>query len=314
MAKPRKPWLDLSVYFAVRIVVAFLQALPLDQAKALARMLAWVIYHADKRHRNVAHDNLSHAFPELADDFAKRDRIVREVLIHFCSLLVEIVHLPRMMHSRNWRNFLDLGNNPIIVDALLKDRPLMIVTGHLGNWEMAGYSLGLLGFTTHAIARTLDNPHLEKFLRNFRERTGQKVLAKKGDFDQMQEILAKGGTIATLADQDAGPRGQFVEFFGRPASTHKAVALLALEYKVPMAVVGVPRVARPMKYQVICEDLIDPLDYEGRPDAVQAITQRYTSALERMIRKYPEQYFWLHRRWKHQPVARKAKAKPAQAA
>lgn len=311
MAKTRRLWLDFTIYFAVRVVIALIQAVPLEGAKSLARLLAWFIYHADKRHRNVAHDNLACAFPELAANFPKRDRIVREVLAHFCTLIVEIVHLPRVMHSRNWRQFLDLGDNPVIVDALLKDRPLMIVTGHLGNWEMAGYSLGLLGFTTHAIARVLDNPFLEKFLRDFRERTGQKVLAKKGDFDQMQEILAKGGTIATLADQDAGARGQFVDFFGRPASTHKAIALLALEYKVPMAVVGVPRVGWPMKYRVICEDLIDPLEYADRPDAVHAITQRYTSALERLIRKYPEQYFWLHRRWKHQPPVRKSKAKQA---
>lgn len=307
MAKKEKPLLNYLVYLAIRIVVAALQAIPLEAGKSLARALAWLIYKVDKRHRQVAHENLALAFPELAEDFPARDRIVRKVLEHFCTLLIEIVHLPRIMNSRNWRKFLDLGDSPIIVDALLKNRPLMIVTGHFGNWEMAGFSLGLLGFTTHAIARTLDNPHLENFLRSFRERTGQKLLAKKGDFDQMTNILAAGGTIATLADQDAGPRGQFVDFFGRPASTHKAIALLAMEFNVPMAVVGVPRVGKPMKYQVICEDIIDPQEYEGRPDALHAITQRYTSALERMIRKYPEQYFWLHRRWKHQPPVKKSK-------
>ena len=79
-----------------------------------------------------------------------------------------------------------------IVGCLLSDQPLLIVTGHFGNWEIAGYALGLLGFKTYAIARTLDNPYVEKFLRKFRQKTGQRLLAKKGDFDQMQEILEAG--------------------------------------------------------------------------------------------------------------------------
>jgi len=307
VAKKEIPLLNYFIYLLVRLFVCAIQAIPLETGKSFATGLAWLIYQLDKRHRQVAHDNLTLAFPELVNDYHKRDKIVRKVLQHFCTLLIEIVHLPRIMNNRTWRDFLDLGDNPIIVEALLKKRPLMIVTGHLGNWEMAGFSLGLLGFTTHAIARTLDNPYLEKFLKDFRERTGQKLLAKKGDFEQMTHILAAGGTIATLADQDAGPRGQFVQFFGRPASTHKAIALLAMEFNVPMAVVGVPRIGKPMKYKVICEDLIDPEEYAGRPDALHAITQRYTSALERMIRKYPEQYFWLHRRWKHQPPVKKSK-------
>jgi KDO2-lipid IV(A) lauroyltransferase len=184
---------------------------------------------------------------------------------------------------------------------------LLLVTGHFGNWELGGYVLGLLGFTTYAIARTLDNPYLDDFLRSFREHTGQKVLAKNDDFANIQGVLASRGVLATLADQDAGARGPFVDFFGRPASTHKAVALLALEYNVPMVVIGTPRVGEPMKYQVVAEEGIRPEEYEGRPDAVQAITQRFTAALERIVRRFPEQYFWLHRRWKHQPVPRKHK-------
>lgn len=312
MAKQRKPLVDILVYLAVRMVVCALQALPLETARGIARSLAWLIFQLDKRHRQVARDNLVHAFPSLATQPKKLDNLVYRVLCHFCQLMVEIIHLPRLMHVRSWRDYMDLGGDERMVQALLSKRPLMIVTGHFGNWEMAGYSLGALGFKTHAIARVLDNPHLEKYLRNFRERTGQKVLAKKGDFDQMEGILAQGGVIATLADQDAGPRGQFVEFFGRPASTHKAVALMALEYKVPLAVVGVPRVGPALKYRVECEDFIYPEDYQNRPDAVKAITQRYTSALERIIRRHPEQYFWLHRRWKHQPMEKKVK-KPAAA-
>ncbi len=182
------------------------------------------------------------------------------------------------------------------------------MTGHFGNWELGGYTLGLLGFSTFAIARKLDNPYLNDFLlHRFRQRTGQRILYKDGDFERIQAVLAGGGAIATLGDQDAGRRGQFVDFFGRPASTHKAVALLALEFDAVMAVIGVPRFGEPMRYEVRVEEVILPEEYAGRPDAVRAITQRFTAALERMVRRAPEQYFWLHRRWKHEPPVRKAK-------
>jgi len=135
--------------------------------------------------------------------------------------------------------------------------------------------------------------------------------------------IAASGVIATLADQDAGQRGQFVEFFGRPASTHKAVALLALEFNTSLLVLGVPRVGEgefnghrfeaPERYRIILSDYIDPEEYAGRPDAVKAITQRYTTALERVIRVAPEQYFWLHRRWKHQPKKPPTKSRGADA-
>ena len=98
-----------------------------------------------------------------------------------------------------------------------------------------------------------------------------------------------------------------LDYFGRPASTHKAVALLSLEFRVPVLVVGMPRVGEPMRYRQVCADLILPEEFDGRPDAVKAITQRYSSALERLVRAAPEQYLWLHRRWKHQPPPKKSK-------
>jgi Kdo2-lipid IVA lauroyltransferase/acyltransferase len=301
--KKRSKVVDYLVYLVARVVVCVLQALPFEAACLAARGLAWLAHRVDKRHREVARENLQKAFPGRYSE-AEVDRMVRAVYRHFCTLLVEIVHIPRKLHLTNWKQYIDLDNGHRIIDCLLSGRPLLIVTGHFGNWEMAGYALGLFGFTTHAIARPLDNPYLDDFLRSFRERTGQKLLAKNGDFDQIEQLLQSGGVIATLADQDAGQRGLFVDFFGRPASTHKAVALMALEHNVPMVVVGVPRLADG-KYHIIPADAIFPEDYGKSLDAVKAITQRFTSDLEALIRHAPEQYFWVHRRWKHQPLPRR---------
>src|SRR6266404_444301 len=237
--KKRSPVVDFLVYAVIRGAVCVLQALSFETACRFAGFLAWLAHRVDKRHRLVARENLEKAFPGTYSP-AEIDELVRGIYRHFCRVLIEILFIPRKLHFANWRQSIELHDGPRMVDALLSGRPLLLVTGHFGNWEMAGYALGLLGFTTHAVARPLDNPYLDRFLRSFREKTGQKILAKKGDFDQMQALLDRGGVIATLADQDAGQRGLFVDFFGRPASTHKAIALMALEYQVPIVVATTP--------------------------------------------------------------------------
>jgi KDO2-lipid IV(A) lauroyltransferase len=306
MAKARSAVTDYAVYLVIRLVVCVIQIFSFESGCTFACFLAWLAYRIDRRHRAAALENLAHAFPGRWTE-AERDRMVRAVYSHFCRLLIEIIHLPRRLHINNWRQYLELVNGRELVGSLLSGRPLLIVTGHFGNWEMAGFALGLLGFRSYAVARPLDNPHLDDFLRQFRERTGQKLLAKHGEVVRMVDILKEGGVIATLADQDAGQRGLFVDFFGRLASTHKAIALLALENAVPLLVVLAENVGAPLHYQLIAEELILPEEYTSRPDAVRTMTQRFTSALERGIRRAPQQYFWLHRRWKHQPQPRKGK-------
>jgi KDO2-lipid IV(A) lauroyltransferase len=312
MAKTRNKYADYAVYLLVRIVVCVLQCLSFRAACKVATGLAWLLYHIDRRHRLVAVDNLRHAFGEGYDE-AQRERLTRMVYWHFCTMLMEIVHLPRMLRPQNWKRHIRLRDCDPMLGLLLSRRPVLVVGAHFGNWELGGYTLALFGFTTHAIARPLDNPYVDAFLRRFRQRTGQTILDKHGDFDQMQKVLASNGIMLTLGDQDAGQRGLFVDFFNRPASTHKAIALLALEYNVPMLIMSSPRTHAPRggsalwRYDIWGGDIIYPEEYQGRPDAVRAITQRFSSVLQRMISCYPEQYFWLHRRWKHQPKAKKAK-------
>lgn len=308
MAKPRKPLVDLAVYAAIRAVVCVLQAVPLRVALGFGRCLALVAYRLDKRHREVARDNLRHAFPDRCADPVECDRLVRACYTHFCTMAVELAIIARRMHLHNWRAFGTPRHFERIVVPVIGDRPVLLVTAHYGNWEVAGYVTGVVGITSYAIARDLDNPHLDRFMRRFRQKTGQTILSKTGDFDKITAVLQGGGIVATLGDQDAGPKGLFVDFFNRPASTHKAVALLALEHDALMVVLGVPRVASPMKFSLDIEEVIDPRDFAGRSDGIKAVTERFTRAIERLVRRHPEQYFWLHRRWKHQPPARKPRS------
>jgi Kdo2-lipid IVA lauroyltransferase/acyltransferase len=300
-SKKRNRWLDYLAYLAVRFVVAFAQMLSIEQSYALARLLAWLIYKVDARHRKVGIDNLVQAFGDRFTE-RERDQIVRGVYRHFCMMLMEILHAPRKLHLENWRASVELAGLAPVMDHLISgDRPLIVLTGHYGNWELAGFLFGMFGFPTVAVARTLDNPYLERYLREFRERTGQSLIPKTGGFDQMIEVLQKNRALTFLADQDAGQRGLFVDFFGHPASTHKAIALLAIEHQAPVAVGVARRIGPGFRYEIRCEDLIDPAELSGSADDVRILTQRFTTALERLIRQDPTQYLWLHRRWKHQP-------------
>lgn len=309
MARRRRRSLDLLVYLAVRLVVCLVQSLPWEWAEAFTDTLAWLAYRVDRRHRRVAEDNLARAFPVLG--LAARDRLVRDVYRHCCRVVVEMTLLPRKLRATTVESRVYCPNAADYERALAlveSGRPIILVTGHFGNWEVLSYALGLAGYRGAVIARPLDNPWLNQFLRRFRASTGQRILAKDGDYPEIQATLARGEGLGVLVDQDAGQRGLFVDFFGRPASTYKAIALLSLEYRAPILVLGAARTATPFRYRIDVGGFIFPEEYDDRPDAVRAITQRFTTALEQMIRRCPDQYFWLHRRWKHQPQPRKAKA------
>ncbi len=117
-------------------------------------------------------------------------------------------------------------------------------------------------------------------------------------------VLRGGGVLSFLADQDAGQRGLYVDFFGRPASTHKAIALLAIEHNAPIVVGYARRIGHEFRYEVGCADVIFPEEWTGTAEDARILTQRYTKAIETIVRRDPDQYLWLHRRWKHQPKPR----------
>jgi KDO2-lipid IV(A) lauroyltransferase len=227
---------------------------------------------------------------------------VYAVYEHFCRVAVEIAHIPRKVHRWNWKRRVDLFNTHEAMSAFLDDRPTIVVTGHFGNWEVAGHFIGLIGIGGTAIARDLDNPFLDRFLRRYREYSGQTIVSKNGEFDKIKSVLTSSQVLITVGDQSAGPRGCFVDFFGRPASTHKSIALLAMQYDAAIIVGFAVRNGNGLHYSMGCSSVIDPRDFaEGKEKIVQ-ITQAFTKELETAIRANPEQYLWLHGRWKHQPA------------
>ncbi len=292
----RQQIVDFLVYVVVRILICIVQAMRMETGHRLARKLAWLFCDVLHVRGGVVDDNLAHAFPEMSP--GERLRLARRMWEHLFLLVLEVAHTPRKIHETNWRDYVQLTNKDQLVRFLLDDRPVLIVTAHLGNFEVGGYVLGILGFPTYTVARTLDNPYLDQFINRFRGGTGQHIIPKNGGYDRIVEVLSRGGTMTFLADQYAGSKGCWVEFFGRPASAHKAIALLALDNNARMSVSAVRRLDRPMQFELINYAMIDPHEVGNSVGTIRSLTQWYTTRLEELIRRAPDQYWWLHRRWK----------------
>ncbi len=306
MSKKNRPWVvDYAVYLLVRLLISVFQGLPVASALNFARFAARLTYRIDRRHRLVAADNLRHAFPHL-DEF-EVDQMIRYTYKHLYEMVMEVAMLPRKLHRSTLRKYVhhvDQADYHRCLSWGFSSRPTLTVTGHFGSWEALNFALGLEGMRATVIARALDNRYLDRYVRQLRGRTGMEMVDKNGSMEDVVATLARGGNVGLVVDQDAGPRGLFVNFFGRPASTFKSIALLAMEYRAVILVAGCVRGGAPLHYQLSLEDEILTEDYLDDPDAVRKITERFTAALERMVRRHPGQYFWLHRRWKSQPKRR----------
>jgi len=307
-------------YVGFRLVACVIDCLSVRQVIRCAETMAWVMTRVVPKkiaRYEVAKANLKTAFGNEKTS-AEIDQIIYRMWVHLFRLVAEIIQFPRKLTLENCRESVVFRNRDAAVVALNSGRPVFVLGGHFGNWEASMAAFGVFGFKFGVVARKLDNPYLHKWFTKAREGTGHKLLLKQGGWDGMVDILEHGGNLGLLCDQDAGRRGVFVDFFGKPASTNKSLALMAIEYNA-LIVVGYGRrlpdhldESRWVRYEIGCEEIIDPSDYKDG-DQVREITEHYSRALERVVRRAPEQYFWVHRRWKSEPGMKRKKKKKAQA-
>jgi KDO2-lipid IV(A) lauroyltransferase len=175
---------------------------------------------------------------------------------------------------------------------------VILLCGHYGNFELCNYMMGVLGFHTYAIARPLDNVILDRFLLTFRSASGQHIIPKDGCAPKLDALMAAGGALGFLVDTHAGPKGCYVNFFGRPASTHKAIAVFAKGYQAPMVFCFGRRNGGIMRHDIGGVDQIDVRALPVSETGIQELTEWFTARLESTIRVDPTQYWWVHRRWK----------------
>ncbi|HUG68268.1 MAG TPA: lysophospholipid acyltransferase family protein [Pirellulaceae bacterium] len=289
-------------YVAVRVVICIIQALRIETCQTFARMAAPIFNDVIRLRGAVVEDNLRNVFPDMTH--SERRRISRQMWEHLFLLVCEIAHAPRKIHRGNWRDHVSFRGRREIVRYLIDPRPSVLITGHFGNFELGGFITGLLGFPSFTVARTLDNPYLDCYINSFRGANGQFILPKQGSSGQVQAVLASGGILSLLGDQHAGPKGCWVEFLGRLASCHKAIALFPMTSGAPLLAVATTRLGAPMKFEISLLGVLDPEKTQAAVSSVPGVTKWYNERLEDAIRLQPEQYWWVHRRWKGTPPKR----------
>jgi Kdo2-lipid IVA lauroyltransferase/acyltransferase len=293
---------DYLAYLLVRLLICVAQAVRIETCAVVARWLAILTSDWIPLRGPVIEENLRLAFPELSAE--DRRRLTRRMWGHLFLMLAEIAQAPRKIHDTNWRQYIRFKNKRPMMRTLFDNRPKVVVSGHFGNFELAGYTLGLFGFETYSVVRPLDNRFLDRFIRQFRTATGQHILAKNGSAGEIAELLSRRRMLSVLADQNAGSKGCRVDFFGRPASTHKAIALFSLANDAPLLVGFARRLDRPLEYEMGFDAVADPRQLNSSQSGVVELTQWFTHCLEQLIRGAPDQYWWIHRRWKDNRPAR----------
>ncbi|CAN5905980.1 lysophospholipid acyltransferase family protein [soil metagenome] len=307
--KPRNNAIDRLQYLGLRMLTMTTHSLPVGLTMRVAWFIGEMMYRFDKRHRDRAVYNLHKSFPcRRPHELHKLARISFRMLV---QLGAEVIFTPRLITLDRLHRHIELGDIGQALRLMVKrEEGVILLTGHYGNWEVLGYTLAVLGFETTSVARAMDNPYLNEFVLGVRQAKGQRIIDKKGAMAEAPRVLDDKGAVAFIADQDAGKKGMFVDFFGRPASTYKSIGLLAMRYEVPVVIGYARRVSDNFKFRLEVQDIIYPADWKHLDDPLRYITQRYTKALEDSIRGEPGQYLWLHRRWKSRPRDEAPEAAP----
>lgn len=297
--KRPNPVFDWLAYAALRVALFIMYRFSVETNLRFARFLGgkmWKHYH---RGRQRALDNLRASFPDKDEQWLIETG--RRSFEQIVMLVIDILFTPRLVKRDNWDQYSTYINIERVKWMMQGGQGVLWVACHYGNFEIMGYLLALFGFEVYSIARPLDNKFINNYLERVRKRTGQRIIDKKGAVKQMESIAAAGSSLCFIADQNAGKKGIFVDFFGRKASTYKSIGLIAMQHNMPIGVAGCRRVGNRFFFEIECPRLIMPAEWADKDDPLKWITQEYVKATEDFIRKDPTQYWWLHRRWKTRP-------------
>ena len=309
--KKHRPIRDWLLYVAVRTLVVFLYLFPVETNLLTACFLGRCLWRFYGRGRQRALDNLRASFPDRSEEWIVRTG--RRSFEQLVMLAIDVLFTPRLVTKHNWRRYSRFKNAEHAKWLMHERKGLLMVTGHYGNFEIIGYMMGLFGFDIYSIARPLDNKYLNRYLYGVRRRRGQKLIDKKGAAKLMPRIIAEGSTLGFIADQDAGKKGLFVDFFGRKASTYRSIGLLAIAYNLPIVVGYSRRIDSKFLFELGVTRIIFPNEWVDKDDPLEWVTAEYTRAIETFVREDPTQYWWLHRRWKTRPRVKADGGEPAAA-
>jgi KDO2-lipid IV(A) lauroyltransferase len=272
--------------------------LPRKLALALGRGLGRVWGGLDARHVRIAVENMRQAFPYW--DEAQCVRTARGVYRHFGQVLLDLLWMQGRSREEVLAN-VELVGQEHLEQALALGRGILYPTGHVGNWEIHAVAHGWLYAPVSVVARPLDNPALDRRLCALRSMSGNTVIYKKKALARILKTLKEGGGVAMLIDQNVQEKdGIFVDFFGRQAATTTVAAALAVKTGCPLLPVHTVLEADG-RCRLIYGPVLSWSRSGDRQRDIAELTQRLTTAVEGWVREQPEQWLWMHRRWKTRP-------------
>ena len=281
-------------YAGVRMLIGAVRWMPSSLVDACGSALGLTFYALDRSHRRVAERNVAAAFPTRTA--AEHRAIVRGAFRHFGRLLFELLKFNTLTDEQMLRR-VEFEGEERVRSAYAQGRGVLFVTGHFGYWELQALVHGLKLQPMSVMARALDNPDLHRLLERMRTRTGNGVIYRQGTLRRAMRVLQDGQGVGILIDQHIQSRDAIhVDFFNRPAATTPIVAALALRTGARI----VPLFALPLgrgRYRMIYEHAIEPPP-EGTEDPIHELTQRCTDVLEMYVRRHPDLWLWMHRRWR----------------
>ncbi len=283
----------------VRAVTACVSLLPMSAVRAVGHGFGRFIFWVDGFHRRIALENLAYAFPSRSA--AECRALAKTMFAHFGGLIFELLKFGTLSREQ-MSALMEVEGLERIQAAHAKGKGVFFITGHFGYWEMQAIAHPFHSQTIAVMARPLDNPRLHDWLERLRTMTGNRVLYRQGVLRRVLRELSANNGVAILIDQHLHtPEAVYVDYFGRPAATTSAPAALALR----TGAVVIPVFALPLpggRYRFIYEHPVEPPSSDAA-DPVLEFTQRCTDVLEMYVRRHPELWLWMHRRWRERDPA-----------
>lgn len=281
-------------YALFRMAAGCAGLLPERWTRGLGAAAGWLAGSVLRIRRRVTEANLARAFPERSP--AWRARVARASYRHLGRTAASTFRLSRLTPDEILARSRVEGRE-LLAGPVARGQGAILVTGHLGNWELGGGALACRGLPLDVVVRPQNNPLFDRALVRARRRLGMNVVSRHDSAHVLLRSLRKGRVVVLLADQNAHAAGLMVEFFGAPASTARGAALLSLRSGAPLVLgVALHDPAGHVPYRLVLERVsISPSGVPARD--IEALTQAHVAALERWVRRYPGQYLWQHRRW-----------------
>jgi KDO2-lipid IV(A) lauroyltransferase len=296
LANTMREWIE---YAAVWLIVKGLGVLPPPIARSFAAGVVRLFYAFLPRLRKIAEVNLRIAFPEWND--AQRHSVVRGMLSNLGWMAAEFARFPKYSRE-NIEQIVVLDGHENFLEGQRRGKGVLYLTGHIGAWELSSFAHALYGFPLHYMARRIDNPRIDALVNGYRCLSGNRPIFKNESARVMLKVLKDSGTLGILADQNTMPEeAVFVDFFGKQASTTTGIARVALHTGAAV-VPGYAIWDEPSrKYRLRFEPPVELIRTGDTERDVFENTQKFTKVIEEIIRKYPEQWVWMHGRWNTRP-------------